>query len=173
MNEQTQLKLQAFLDGELPEKEAREMSALVARDQDAAALLQTLRHTHQALAGFEADIKVPDTREFYWSRIEREIRKFEESPAPAPAQVSFLTRLNRFLLPLGGVAAIALALLFTFGRPDSSAKANTMGEIELASNDMSAVAYRSHDDGVSVVWLYDTSDSQFTDEPSWNNVEIE
>ena len=52
MTEEQQLKLQAFVDGELPEADAREVAAHVARDAEAADLLAELRHTRQALADF-------------------------------------------------------------------------------------------------------------------------
>ena len=78
-----QLKLQAFLDGELPEKEARAMAEKLAREPDSAALLAELRQTRDALAGFEAEIRLPESREFFWSKIEREIQR-SEKPTPAP-----------------------------------------------------------------------------------------
>ena len=53
MDYETQLKLQAFLDGELPEQEARDVAALVARDSEATDLLTELRNTRKALADFE------------------------------------------------------------------------------------------------------------------------
>ena len=72
-NHDDQLKLQAHFDGELPEPEARAVANWLARDREAVALLAELRNTRKALKGFESDIKLPETREFYWSKIEREI----------------------------------------------------------------------------------------------------
>ena len=43
MNEEQQLKLQAFVDGELPEAEARGVAAELARNSEATALLNELR----------------------------------------------------------------------------------------------------------------------------------
>ena len=60
MDIDAQLKLQAFLDGELPESEAREVANWVARDKEATALLAELRNTRQALAGFEAVMTLPE-----------------------------------------------------------------------------------------------------------------
>ena len=54
MDYDAQLKLQALLDGELPEAEASEVANWLARDREAAALLEELRNTREALAGFEA-----------------------------------------------------------------------------------------------------------------------
>ena len=50
IDQETQLKIQAFLDGELAETEAREITALIARDRDAAALHTELKNTRRALA---------------------------------------------------------------------------------------------------------------------------
>ena len=75
MNEEQQLKLQAFLDGELPEREAREILAWTQRDGAAAALLAELKNTRQALVKSEPHLSVPESRDFFWSKIEREIQR--------------------------------------------------------------------------------------------------
>ena len=86
MTEEQQLKLQAFLDGELPDPEAHEVAAWLARDADATALLGELRNTQKALVDFEPELKVPESREFYWSKIEREIHRLEPTTAPAESR---------------------------------------------------------------------------------------
>src|SRR5262245_32747545 len=109
MNFDKQLKLQAFLDGELPEKEAREVASLVARDAEAADLLKELRNTRQAIAGFEQGVKLPETREFFWSKIERDIQRLEAAK-PGPAR-PLMARFWRLLVPVGALAGLALAAL--------------------------------------------------------------
>ncbi len=84
MDHNAQLKLQALLDGELPEAEASEATNWLARDREAAALMEELRNTRDALAGFEAEVRLPESREFFWSKVEREIQRLE-TPAPKPA----------------------------------------------------------------------------------------
>src|SRR3954463_8797743 len=107
MTDEQQLKLQAFLDGELPETDSREIAAWLARDADATALLGELKNTRNALKGFEPELKVPESREFYWSKIKREIER--SAPVVAPVEtVSLFARLRRVLMPLGAVAAVAL-----------------------------------------------------------------
>jgi len=81
MDDKAQLKLQAYLDGELPEGEARELATGLAQDQEAAALLAELRQTRDAIAGSEQVRALPESREFYWSKIQRAIERAE---APAP-----------------------------------------------------------------------------------------
>src|SRR4051794_9925969 len=103
MTDEQQLKLQAFFDGELPESESREVAAWIARDPDATALLKELRNTRQALSTFEPGLKLPESREFFWSKIEREIRRFE--PAPQTAErVPLMALLRRILAPAGAFA---------------------------------------------------------------------
>ena len=73
MNLEFELKLQALLDGELPEREAAEVEARVKADPQAQALLDELRMTTTALRGNELERALPETREFFWSKIERTI----------------------------------------------------------------------------------------------------
>src|ERR1700731_3639121 len=85
MDFEAQLKLQAFLDGELPEAEARELSDKARQDPEATALLGELRLTREAFKGFEQDIKLPESREFYWSKIQRQLEPQEVASQPARA----------------------------------------------------------------------------------------
>ena len=105
MDHDAQLKLQAFLDGELPEAEASEVANWLARDREAAALLEELRNTRGALAGFEAEIQLPESREFFWSKVQREIQRLE-TPAPKPAPTPLLALLRRFLVPASALAVV-------------------------------------------------------------------
>ena len=52
----TELKLQALLDGELDAREVREMESLLANDTQAADLMQELKWTKAAAVGNEAEI---------------------------------------------------------------------------------------------------------------------
>src|SRR5512138_813224 len=94
-----QLKLQAYLDGELPEAEARRMTDRLAQDPEAAALLTELRQTTEAVAAFEKEVRLPESREFYWSKIQREIQR-QAQPAPEAATLpDWLAALRRVLMP--------------------------------------------------------------------------
>ena len=73
MNQDTKLKLQAYLDHELSEQESRQMADLVDRDQDARLLYGELMEAAALLNGNELEVKCPESREFYWSKIERAI----------------------------------------------------------------------------------------------------
>lgn len=77
-NQDIILKVQAFVDGQLPESEQADIAALIARDSDVHALVKELKQTRQALAGFDEGVELPESREFYWSKIERQIAAFPQ-----------------------------------------------------------------------------------------------
>ena len=83
MNREFDLKLQAYLDGELGAREARQLEARVQADPRAQALLSELRTTAGCLRGNEPEYKLPETREFYWSKIERAIESAQKTASPA------------------------------------------------------------------------------------------
>jgi anti-sigma factor RsiW len=144
-----QLRLQSFLDGELPETEANEVARWVAQDQEASALLTELRQTHQALGGFEEGIKLPESREFYWSKIQREIAR-AESPRSAPApNASWAARFRRFLMPATGLAVVALLALIVTREGGGLGDAN----VETALEDSGAFTYHDFSAGATLVWL--------------------
>jgi anti-sigma factor RsiW len=106
MNHELELKLQAWVDGQLPVREADEVASLIEKDADARAMLTELKNTRTALAGFEDGIKLPETREFYWSKIAREIERLKSKPQPA--NISWFHYFRRLLIPAGAVAALVL-----------------------------------------------------------------
>jgi anti-sigma factor RsiW len=166
MTEEQQLKLQAFLDGELPEKETREVAAWLARDADATALSGELRNTRKALADFDPELKVPESREFYWSKIEREIQPLEpvEETAKGP---SLFALLRRLLLPVGAVAAVAVAVLIAVNSGGARAiHVNSM----LA--DAGAFTYRDDAQGMTVVWLSYPAENKFAESGSGDTLPV-
>lgn len=147
MNTEQQLKLQAFLDGELPEKEARDMANWIARDPDAAALQAELRNTRQALSGFEASLKLPESREFYWSKIQREIQRTERAERAKPATSPMLWW-RRLLIPVTAVAVVAIAVLLALPSPGSRSS-----DVVTVLADPGALTFRDEKTGVTMVWL--------------------
>jgi len=146
MNEERQLKLQAFLDGELPEAEAREISAWLARDEEATALSKELRNTRQALKSAEAGVRLPESREFYWSKIQREIERSERAPV-SRVRPSILERLRRVLVPAAAFAiVIAAGVLMFHGISNRT-------ESEMAVADSGAFTYRDYANGTTLVWV--------------------
>lgn len=151
MNDELQLKLQAFLDGELAEPEAREIAALVARDREATDLLNELRNTRQALKGHEAGLKLPESREFYWSKIQREIDRLEPEPV-VPESVPFFARLRRFLVPAGAVAAMLLIAVVA-GLESGLLRSSTRPDTETDIADSGTFTYQDEANGTTLVWL--------------------
>jgi anti-sigma factor RsiW len=162
MDHNRQLKVQAWLDGELPDAEARKVATWLERDGEAAALAGELRNTRQALTGFEADVRVPESREFYWSKIERELRRLE-SPAPAAAlSVSYWTLFRRFLVPASAVAAVLLGALVLL-RPGGSPSLTRPAAFETASADSGTFTYHDDSVGATLVWLSYPADNEVAD----------
>jgi anti-sigma factor RsiW len=158
MDYKVQLKLQALLDGELPEAEASEVTDRLDRDREAAALLEELRNTRAALAGFETEVRLPESREFFWSKVEREIRRLE-APAPRAAPVPLLTWFRRLLVPASAVAVVFIVgLVLTRPTPPAGPAAGT--EIETAQADAAAFTYHDYSAGTTLVWLSYPADSE-------------
>jgi anti-sigma-K factor RskA len=145
-----QLKLQAYLDGELPEREMRSIADRLARDQDAVALVTELRQTREALSGFEQGVQLPESREFYWSKIQREIQRQEgparESAKPNPL-VAGLRWWLRPAMAFALVTVLGLVLTKEFWPVGSSHPAVTSLE------DAGAFTYHDYKAGITLVWL--------------------
>ena len=160
MNQEKQLKLQAFLDGELPERERRTMLLWLQDNHEAAALLAELKNTRQAMVKSEPHLSVPESREFFWSKIEREIQRLEPETTDAP-DASIFTALRRWFFPAVALSALVLAgLIAHFNVPkaavESVADADTPTvETTLASGD--ATTYRDASDGITLVWFSDNT----------------
>jgi len=159
MDMDAQLRLQAFLDGELPESEAREVANWVAQDKEATALLAELRNTRQALAGAEAVMTLPETREFFWSKVRREIERQEVRPtATEVRQPSLLAQWRRFIVSAGAAAAIILVALIAVG-PMGSGPA----ESEASMADPGAFTYRDYAAQATLVWLSYPAENEIAD----------
>ena len=169
MDYDVQLKLQAFLDGELPEAEASKVAMWVAGDHETAALLQELRNTRKALAEFEEEIRLPDSREFFWSKLEREIQRLKTA-APRVEPVPSFALWRRFLVP-----ASAFALVFVAGvvltRPAGPAGRTAAAEIETALADSGAFTYRDYSAGTTLVWLSYAADNEVAENDEMGTVE--
>jgi anti-sigma factor RsiW len=156
MNQEQQLKLQAFLDGELPEREAREILSWTQRDSAAAGLLAELRNTRAAMAQAEPHLSLPESREFFWSKIEREIQRLEPAAATTP-EVSIFASLRRWLLPAVAVGALFVAgLIAHFNVPKAAVEAVADADtptVETTLANSNATTYRDASDGTTLVWF--------------------
>jgi anti-sigma factor RsiW len=165
MDHEKQLKLQAFLDEELSEADANEVASWLAKDQEATLLLAELRNTRQSMARFETGIRLPESREFYWSKIKREIERLEPAAArPEPVRTSWLAAWRKFLIPAGAMAALLIAFLVTIGPPTPPAGGV---EAESAYNDPGTFVYHDYDNHATLVWLSYPAEKDFPEaEPS-------
>lgn len=165
----SQLKLQAYLDGELSVREARKVADWLAKNAEARSLLTELQYTNAALSGHESELGHPESREFFWSKVQRQIQR-EDKPQAEAAPVSIFAWLQRRLVPVSGLALLLFVLTITAvqyrGQP-----ASEVGEIELASADMGAITFRSQSERMTMVWLYNRNDSGFTGVASIGNLE--
>ncbi len=139
------------------------MRELIARDRDAQALFDELSNTKAALAGHEAEVKLPETREFYWSKIQREIARLEAPAAEAAPEprVSWTGWMLRRWLPVSGlVAASCAVVLFMLLSGNTQAQ---LAEMELNSDKMGAYTFRDQKEKMTMIWFYDrTDDSKST-----------
>jgi anti-sigma-K factor RskA len=160
MNQDLSLKYQAFVDGELSESEARRMAEAIENDADARALVAELRSTKTLLAGNEPEVALPESREFYWGKIQRQIERLEAEPASAAGWSGVWTAWRRFVAPLAGVAVITFLgmVAVRFYSPEPM---DYLAEIENLSEESTAYSFRSGN--MFVVWTQDRvsdSDSQ-------------
>ena len=169
MDLDAQLKLQAFLDGELPEAEASKVANRLGWDRETAALLEELRNTRGALAGFEAGIQLPESREFFWSKIQREIQRLE-TPAPKPAPTPLLALLRRFLVPASALAVVLVAGVVLVRPTGPFGHVHTAG-IETALADAGAFTYHDYSAGTTLVWLSYPADNEVADNEDMGKVE--
>lgn len=166
MKEDLQLQLQAYLDGELPPGEVQAVSDLLARDAAARDLLVELTNTRDVIVAHEATIKVPETREFYWSKIQREISR-EAATAPV-ASFSLVAWLRRALVPAGAFAAVAIAALLSLPHAGGG-----MGEYaSTTSSDAAAFTYHDYATGTTLVWLDYSSENDFSDSDSDDTLDL-
>ena len=161
MKEELQFKLQAHLDGELPAAETREVAKWIAQDAEARALFAELKNTRGALKVFESEIRLPESREFYWSKIQREIAR-SEKPQTTEKPSWLASWLRRFLVPAGALAALVIAsMLIMHQLPVRTA----LGEPESVSAfvDSEAFTYRDYSTGMTLVWLSYPAENGFAE----------
>ena len=171
MNPENELKLQAYLDGELAVPDAQAVEAQVQANAEVRAMAAELRWTKAMLKGNDLERTVPETRDFYWSKIEQTIQA---------GQAAVLSRdrihgprfnwLSRFWPQLGGAWAVSLLLVLATIRFGWLAGPSWI-EADHASNDLGAMVFRSDAERMTMVWLYDHDgdDNQEESDSDWVN----
>lgn len=165
-NLERELKLQAYLDGELSAAEAAEVERWLDQDVQMVALSSELKQTKAALKTGEMELKCPETREFYWSKISRTIEAEQRQSERATASRD-LPWWRKLMLPVGALAALAVTLTMLQTVPQDphatpSKKAveiaKAISEVEQMDETMGAITYNDSSEGVTIVWHYDRSD---------------
>jgi len=158
MNRDLELRLQAWVDGELPEAEADQVARIAVADPAAQALIAELQMTKGFLAGNEPEYALPESHDFHWSKIRRGIEKLDREEAAPASGGSWLAAFGRMLAPVSGVALVALVTLVSlnFFRPHEAGDTLAgMVEVENPSEHIGSISYRSQNENMFVVWLYD------------------
>jgi anti-sigma factor RsiW len=157
MNWEKQLELQAWVDGELSPADARRVAAVVESDAAASALAEELRMTKTFVSANEPEVKLADTREFYWSQIRRQIESSEMAPG-ASASFSWQSLWHRIATPVTGLALVAVLALGSFNllrQPGlDSLPGSQLVEVEDLSEDISSISYHSQSENMFVVYVY-------------------
>jgi hypothetical protein len=151
MKQNLQLKVQAWLDGELPEGEARRIAEWVAGDAEASALAAELGCIKEAMLGNEAAATLGESREFYWSKIERQIQR--EAGQRRVEATPWFARWRRYLAPALGVAALACVLVVAV----KQARTPVYDEISSTIDGMEAVTFHDQSSQATIVWLEDNA----------------
>ena len=165
MNQDRELQIQAFLDGELSGRKARQVEQWLASDGEAQALAQELKMTRSLLAGHEPELKLPETREFYWSKIQRQIEA--AVLAREAAQPRFWLAWRRYLAPVSAVAAMAVLALFSTKFLTMEEADRHLAEIENLSEHSSSLSFRSQSENMFVVWVYNKDQQSEEAEPDF------
>jgi len=155
-----QLKLQAYLDGELSDSERQEVESLLQEDKEASALIAELRETNRAVSVFAEETRLPESRDFYWSKIRRDIEQLEqqtESEQEPKPVFSWLLILRKALVPVTAVAVVLFAgLVLT--------RQESLPGSETSLADSGAFTYHDFANGATLVWLTYPADNDLTED---------
>ncbi|HMJ88161.1 MAG TPA: hypothetical protein VK530_00010 [Candidatus Acidoferrum sp.] len=158
MNQELDFKLQAYLDGELSPSESTEVATLIEKDSAARALYTELQQTALLLKGNEIEWRLPESREFFWSKIERDIQRCESAPAVSstPWWIAFARRHLAAVSGFGVATALLLVAAFQMNIVPSN---DLFEEIENPLGESSAFSFRSESQGMTMVWISNPSSS--------------
>lgn len=156
INHETELKLQAYLDGELSSSEAMAVGELAARDREVRSLIEELQATRTLLRDNELELKVPESQEFYWSKIRRQIERAEQAQNAEEGKTAVSPWWIRFWVPAGVVGALVVFVALALRNPQASGPALAMDdshEIETPLEETSSFSFRSEAAAMTVVWV--------------------
>lgn len=152
INQESKLKLQAHLDNELSGGELRKVAAWLDQDAEARALYAELRDVKSIVQGNELEVALPESREFYWSKIERSIRAQPVQREPQRFLPGYPWWV-RIFAPALGVAILLVAALSLVRLGTTPTTVSYLHEIETPLEDTSAISFHSQAAGMTVVWV--------------------
>jgi len=142
------LDLQAYVDGELEPPRRAAVERVLVGDAEARELVSALRSLGELVRAHEPTLRVPETRGFYWSQIQRRIEQEATLDARRADGATRAAGWLRWLVPALGAAAVVVVI--SLNRRDSS----PVVEVASASiDDAVGMTFRSDTDGVTVHWL--------------------
>jgi hypothetical protein len=151
MNREAQLKVQAWLDGELGRGDVAEVSRLVREDPVSAGLARELKLTRQWLAAGEPVRPLPQTREHYWDGIARQLTPHGQPGTTTRALADWGIWL-RWLIP-AAAAIVLLAVLFTPPADAPRSAGISPAEVDTPLDDLGSFTFRSDSEQMTVVWV--------------------
>jgi hypothetical protein len=152
MNGEDGIKLQAHLDGELTGREAQRVAALIENDAGARALFGELQQTKTWLEANEPEMRLPESREFFWSKIEREIQRLDSAPAEkcTPAWVLFF---RRHLSAIAGTSVAAALVVFVAFQMNVLSPSMFEEIDNPLDDDTGSFSFRSESQKMTLVWI--------------------
>jgi anti-sigma factor RsiW len=155
INHETELRLQAYLDGEVSSVEVGEISRLLDGDAEARALYEELKATKTLLIGNDVELKLPESREFYWSTIRREIERAEHVQSTNVSEAVASPWWMRFVAPACVLAAFGVFVAVSLKSPETSAPLLAFDghEIDTPLEETSSFSFGSETAGMTVVWV--------------------
>jgi len=172
MDEAKQLELQAFLDGELPPAKAADWQRRMDADPEVRALGAQLKASNEALAIFEAETRVPASRDFYWSGIRRQIELLEKASArrhETEPPLSWLARIRQYLVPAGVAAAFLIAGMLATHQVRMAESGHPV-RLEASLTSPGSFTYRDFSSGITLVWLSYPAEKEFAEIDSILNI---
>jgi anti-sigma factor RsiW len=156
MNYHAQLQLQAYLDGELSPREARQVEQLLATDPEARQLMAELRLAKTILVENEPELELPESREFYWNKIQRDIERLDREVERTVQTAGFAWK--KFLAPLAAAAMVVFGVAVAKFYAPEDETSWSFAEVERVAEEASSVSFRSESEKVLVVWVYQRRD---------------
>ena len=158
MKEEIELKLLAYADGELPAAEIAEIESLLIESPAAADLLAELRWSHSAILEADSDLKVPENREFYWSKVSRSIEAAERNAEQGTTRAPVVSWWRQAFAPLAGLAAVALVLSINLDQPATEGQEGVAAPLTVVApepvwEDASVYEFYDEKEKMSVIWV--------------------